>query len=106
MDAFALINHLLSFIAPALFIALVLALASLFWPGLPRGEGGNGAIARFWRSLLCNALVGSAVLVASLVAFGHDGEIAGYALLVLAVASCQWLLARGWRRAGPESRSS
>ena len=37
------------------------------------------------------------VLVAGLVFFGRDGKMATYAALVLAIASSQWLLLRGWR---------
>ena len=41
--------------------------------------------------------VGVAVLVAGLVVLGRDGKMLTYAALVLACASCQWLLLRGWR---------
>jgi hypothetical protein len=45
-----------------------------------------------------NLLVGSAVLLCGLWWFGRDGKMQTYAALALAVASSQWLLARGWRR--------
>jgi len=44
------------------------------------------------------AAVGAAVLLAGLWVFGRDGKMLTYAALVLAGASCQWLLQRGWRR--------
>ena len=41
--------------------------------------------------------VGAAVLVAGLVLLGRDGKMLTYGALVLACASSQWLLLRGWR---------
>ena len=41
--------------------------------------------------------VGVAVLVAGLVVLGRDGKMLTYAALVLACATCQWFLVRGWR---------
>ena len=36
-------------------------------------------------------------LLAALIVFGRDGKMATYAALVVAIASSQWLLLRGWR---------
>jgi len=37
------------------------------------------------------------VLVAGLVLFGNDGKMATYAALVLAAATCQWILGKNWK---------
>ena len=94
MDSFALADHLLNFVAPAPFMALLLALLG---PAVP--SGGSGArfwFGRFWRAFWINSLLGVLVLVVCLVLFGRDGEMAGYAALTVTVATSQWLLRRGW----------
>jgi hypothetical protein len=45
-----------------------------------------------------NLAVGLAVLAVGVWQWGIDGMMMTYAALVLAVASSQWLLSRGWRR--------
>ena len=96
MDLFALINHLLNFIAPALFVALLLALAG----GVARGGAAleGGFWRGLWRSFWINGALGVAVLAGGLVVFGHDGKMLTYAALVLACGSGQWLVSKGWRR--------
>jgi hypothetical protein len=42
-------------------------------------------------------LAGTAALLAALWLFGRDSTMIGYAALVLACASSQWLLGRSWR---------
>jgi hypothetical protein len=41
--------------------------------------------------------VGVAVLAAGLVLWGRDGKMLTYAALVVACATCQWVLVRGWK---------
>lgn len=84
--------HLLNFVAPAL------ALASLL-PWLPRflWKKSNPAPA-WWVQIAINFAVGVIVLLGCLWWLGRDGKMAAYALLVLAVASSQWLLSRAWRK--------
>ena len=38
-----------------------------------------------------------AVLAAGLVLWGRDGKMLTYAALVVACATCQWVLVRGWK---------
>ncbi|MCA3239601.1 MAG: hypothetical protein ING32_15730 [Curvibacter sp.] len=84
--------HLLNFAAPALGLALLLpVLGRPFYKARDR-------LLPWWGQMLVNFLVGLAVLSAALWWFGRDGKMMGYALLVVAVASSQWLLVRGWRR--------
>jgi hypothetical protein len=87
----ALASHILNFVAPAAVVALLVALgARAAMPAVAR-RGGWGA------SFAINFVAGLAALGAGLVAFGHDGKMATYAGLVLAVATSQWLASRAWR---------
>jgi hypothetical protein len=52
----------------------------------------------WWGQMAFNFVLGVAVLAAAVVWLGRDGRMLGYAGLVLAVASSQWLLLRAWRR--------
>lgn len=87
-----LLIHLLSFAAPALAVAVLVALGARVL--LPRGPGMPG----WWSCLAINFAAGLAVLVAGLWLGGRDGLMATYASLVVVVATCQWLAGRGWRR--------
>lgn len=89
MGPLDLLIHLLSFVAPAAAVALLVALAARL---VLRGPG-----AGWWRAFLFNFLAGVAVLVAGLWYFGRDGKMATYAALVIAVATAQWLSGRAWR---------
>lgn len=88
MSLFALIDHLLGFIAPALGVALGVTLAG-------RWMGRRGAMP--WRRTLVHTFIGTLVLLAGLVLFGRDGKMATYAALVVAIATSEWLLERSWR---------
>jgi hypothetical protein len=91
MSALDLLIHLLNFVAPAFFVALLLAL--LFRVFMRRRSTAVG----LWTQLLVNFAAGLAVLIAGLVFFGRDGQIATYAALVAVCGSVQWWLLRGWR---------
>jgi hypothetical protein len=83
--------HLLSFAAPALAVAVLVALAARFiLPSQPIGLS--------WRvNIAINSIAGVATLVAGLWYFGVDGKMATYAALVVAIAGCQWLSSRAWK---------
>jgi hypothetical protein len=83
--------HLLSFVAPALAVALLVALAGPLV--LPRA----GRPRWWWAPVALNFIAGVAVLVAGLWLFGRDGKMTTYSALVLVVATCQWLSGRAWR---------
>lgn len=83
--------HLIGFTAPAVAVAVLVALAArLLMPG-------RANVRPWWLESAINSIVGVLVLVAGLWHFGVDGKMATYAALVLAVASCQWATSRGWR---------
>ena len=86
-----LTDHLLSFVAPAFVVALLVTLATRLV--LPRAVGGPG----WWARFALNFAAGLAALAAGLWYFGRDGKMATYAAVVLAVATAQWLAARAWR---------
>jgi hypothetical protein len=88
---FDILDHLLSFAAPALAVALLVTLAAPLV--LPRTAAGPG----WWARLAINCAAGLVALGAGLWVFGRDGKMATYACLVLAVATAQWLAARAWR---------
>jgi len=92
MDFTAATLHLLNFLAPALCLPLLL------WPMARLAFGRPAGAPRWWVQWGVQAAVGVAVLLAGLWVFGRDGKMLTYAALVLAGASCQWLLQRGWRR--------
>jgi hypothetical protein len=92
MDLLALLNHLLNFVAPAAFLALVLAFAGRFL-------GGNRAsVPRWWVQWALTFAAGVGVLVVGLAVFGRDGAMVTYAALVVVCGTVQWLAMRGWRR--------
>ena len=60
---------------------------------LPRAPVSLG----WWARFAINSAAGLAALGAGLWFFGRDGKMATYAVLVIAVATAQWLTARAWR---------
>jgi hypothetical protein len=91
MSPLDLTNHLLNFVAPALFMAVVLAVATRF---LMKKRAGAPAL---WAQVVINFMAGVAVLAAGLAWYGRDGMIMTYAALVAVCGTGQWLLAGGWR---------
>lgn len=76
--------HLLNFFAPAVGVALFTAVvAKRVWR--------RDLAAVSWRQLLLWGFgAGAVALVAGLVAFGRDGKMATYAMLVVATALALW----------------
>jgi len=93
MGPLAFLLHLLSFVAPALAVGVLVALAARVVAPRSARPG------RWWLPFVLDCTVGVAVLVAGLWYFGRDGKMATYAALVVAVATCEWLARRAWRRA-------
>lgn len=92
MDLLALLNHLLNFVAPAAFLALVLVFAGRFLGGRRAG------MPRWWVQCGLTFLAGVVVLVAGLAVSGRDGTMVTYAALAGVCGTVQWLAMRGWRR--------
>jgi len=88
MSPLDLLWHLLSFAAPAMAVALVVAGAGrVMFPG--RG--------RWWTHAAIHAVTGLVVLALGLWHFGVDGKMATYAALVAAIATSLWLCSKAWR---------
>jgi hypothetical protein len=76
--------HILNFVAPALGVGLFASLlAKLLWRKELRA-------ASLKTLVVWTALVGMGVLVAGLLAFGRDGRMATYGLLVLSTTLVLW----------------
>jgi hypothetical protein len=91
VNALDLFKHALSFAAPALAVALAVALGGRWM--LPR----SAPRPTWWALFAINFVAGLAVLAAGLWYFGHDGKMASYAAMVVLVATSQWLAGRAWR---------
>ena len=91
MDLSAALIHLLNFAAPAAALALLLVPASCLF------VRNSAKTIAWWTQAAIVFAVGCAVLVAGLWFLGRDGKVLTYAALVLATATCQWLLRRGWK---------
>ena len=92
MPALDFLFHLLSLVAPALFIGVALAAgARLVWRKQPH-------LLPWHQMAAINALLGVLVLALGLVLGGQDGRMGTYAVLVLAVGTCQWLMSSGCKR--------
>jgi hypothetical protein len=88
MGFLASINHAINFLAPALWMALLMPLgARLILKNRSSALSLKGVIALHF-------IVGCVVLAGGLVVFGQDGKMLTYLALVLAVASSQWFLSR------------
>ncbi len=84
MGAFDAINHVFGLVFPALVVGpLAAALAKWLWRSELR-------MVR-WRRLASWATgIAAIVLVAGLVVFGHDGAMATYGVMIIAMALALW----------------
>lgn len=83
--------HIAGFLAPALFLGLLL-------PALSRLLLRKSApLLGYWGQAAVVFAAGTAVLLAGLWFFGRDGKMATYGALVALTATVQWILLRGWR---------
>lgn len=91
MTTLQLSIHLLNFIAPSVFLALLLPLFSKFISSKkPLALGYYGKFAIIFVVCLLLQLAG-------LWLFGRDGKLVTYGLMVLAAGACLWSFGRGWK---------
>lgn len=83
--------HLANFLAPALAVGLLLALAGPFVS--KKSPPALGFLAQ----TAINCIAGAVALGLGLWFFGRDGKMASYCALLVFAASSQWVGARGWR---------
>ncbi len=91
MSALDLAFHLLNFVAPALAVGVALALTTRAFM-----QKQSSALS-FTAQAAINFVAGLVALLVGLAYFGNDGKMATYVALVVACASSQWVLAKGWR---------
>jgi hypothetical protein len=92
MAPISLLNHLLNFAAPALFVALLAVLASrLLW------NKQASALAWYWQ-IAINLIACLMVLMMGLWLYGNDGKMTTYTALVFCGATTHWLLMKGWAK--------
>ena len=91
MGLLDLIDHLLNFVAPAIFVAAATALLGRFY--LKKVPSALAIRVQ----LAINMGAGVLTLVAGLWFFGRDGKMATYVAMVVAISLAQWLGARQWR---------
>ena len=88
---FDVLWQVLNGLAPAAALAGLLGLVGVMQkPGRPW-------VRSAWLRLALNFLVGAGVWAGGLLISGHDGMMATYAALVVAMGTSQWLLTGGWR---------
>lgn len=91
MGPIDLLIHLLNFVAPALWLALLVPLTGrLFMGKRPLAPA-------FIKQVAINFIVSAVVLTLGLWFFGRDGKMATYAAMALISATSQWFVSRGWR---------
>ena len=95
MTAYLLTNHLLNFIAPAAWVALLLVVSLRLFFGFFQSK--RPFVHSWWAQIAIIFVVNLFALTAGLLLFGHDGKMLTYAALVLGAALCQWFLVRGWK---------
>ena len=87
MTPLAFLGHLAGFVAPAVFMALVL------W-AVPRLRRRGRAAPGAGLEAFMLVVAGIVVLLAGLVVFGRDGKMATYAALVVVQGTLAWWLHR------------
>lgn len=85
------LNHAFNFLAPALWLAVLLTLMTrLVMRKVAAAHSLSVQIA-------INFIVSASVLGLGLWYFGRDGKMATYAAMTFICATSQWLMLRGWR---------
>jgi hypothetical protein len=92
MSLLDLLNHLLNFVAPALAVGFMCALA-----GRVFGRRAAGA-PPWWIQGAINSGAGVLALLGGLVFSGRDGAMITYAVLVAVCATSQWTVSKSWRK--------
>ena len=90
MTAYLLTDHLLNFMAPALFVALGLVLLARLTSRFFKSKR-PPALSLYAQAAII-FIVNMLVLLVGLVVFGNDGKMLTYAALVLGAAVCQGVL--------------
>ena len=91
MGFFALLNHAINFVAPALWLAVCIPLLShFFMKKRPVAHTLKAQVA-------IHFVVGVGALLLGLALFGRDGKMLTYLALVLSSTTSEWVMRQGWR---------
>lgn len=91
MEPLALFNHLVNFVAPALWLALLLPFfGSFLVKKRPLALAYQAQAAIHFVVLVLALLIG-------LLLFGRDGKMLTYLALVLLGTTSQWVMLKGWQ---------
>ncbi len=85
------LNHLLNFLAPALAVGCLVAISGHIF------RRKKAAAPVLYAQAAINCVAGVVALGLGLWFFGHDGKMASYAAMVLAIGSSQSFLRKGAR---------
>jgi hypothetical protein len=91
MGPFELLNHLLNFVAPALWLAGAVTLVARIF--MTKRQVSHS----LHRQAAINFVVALAVLALGLVFFGRDGKMLTYTGMAMLCGTSQWVMLRGWR---------
>lgn len=89
MGTMALLNHAVNFVAPALWLALLLPWLARLLPG--KRFSGFSLSAQ----VTLIFIAGLMVLVLGLVLLGQDGKMMTYLAMAIAAATAQWFMRKG-----------
>lgn len=84
--------HVINFMLPAMFVALLMTFLGRF---LKQNKPVAGA---FIAQAAITFIVCLLILVIGLILTGRDGKMLTYSAMVLASATVQWIASGGWRR--------
>ena len=90
MGILALLNHVVNFAAPALWLALLLPWLVRFLPGK---KSSRFSLTTQFALIFLSGLV---VLALGLALLGQDGKMMTYLGLVVTAAPVQWFMRKGW----------
>ena len=86
-----LVNHVMNFIAPAFWVAILVTLAARLFMSK------RSLALVLHRQAAINFIVSLIALAAGLWFFGRDGKMSTYAAMAVLCATSQWAMLRSWR---------
>jgi hypothetical protein len=92
MTVLGFLIHLLNFAYPAAAVALLVTLFSLFLMKK------RPVVAVFVGFVAINFALCLLALMAGFAYFGNDAKMATHAAMLIASASCAWVLVKGWKK--------
>ncbi len=91
MSFLALLNHVINFVAPAVWLALLMPLVGRVFMKKPP------VVHTLLRQVAIQFVALAPVLLVGLLVFGRDAKMLTYLAMVLCSATTQWVLFKAWR---------